>query len=81
MNRYRIAVIPGDGIGVDVTDAALLVIDAAARRCNFQLDVERFPWGCEYYLEHGEMMPADGLRRLHSFDAIFLGAVGYRPTR
>jgi tartrate dehydrogenase/decarboxylase/D-malate dehydrogenase len=80
MKTYNIALIPGDGIGVDVIDAAWLVLNAVARRFDFELASETFPWSCEYYLEHGAMMPADGIEQLRPFDAIFLGAVGW-PAR
>lgn len=77
MNNYRVAVIPGDGIGVDVTDAAWQVLQHSAEKFGFSLGGERFPWSCEYYLEHGEMMPKDGIDKLRQFDAILLGAVGW----
>jgi tartrate dehydrogenase/decarboxylase/D-malate dehydrogenase len=77
MNTHRIAVIPGDGIGVDVVDAAWLVLEAAAGRHGFALEPQRFPWSCEYYLETGRMMPDDGIATLRAFDTIFLGAVGW----
>jgi len=77
MKSYQVAVIPGDGIGVDVTDAAWQVLQHTAKTFDFSLDGERFPWSCEYYLEHGEMMPKDGIDRLRDFDAILLGAVGW----
>jgi tartrate dehydrogenase/decarboxylase/D-malate dehydrogenase len=80
MKSYSIALIPGDGIGVDVIDASWLVLGAAARRFDFELASRTFPWSCEYYLEHGVMMPADGIEQLRAFDAIFLGAVGW-PAR
>ena len=76
MISYRIAVIPGDGIGQEVTPAAIRVLDAVAGRSGFRLEYEEFPWGSEYYFEHGRMMPADALERLRPFDAIFFGAVG-----
>jgi tartrate dehydrogenase/decarboxylase/D-malate dehydrogenase len=78
MNRYRIAVIPGDGVGREVVPAALQVLNRAAELAGtFSLECEEFPWGSGFYLETGRMMPEDGLRRLREFDAIFLGAVGY----
>lgn len=77
MNSYQVAVIPGDGIGVDVTDAAWQVLTACAAKFDFALHGERFPWSCEYYLEHGEMMPKEGIEQLRAFDAILLGAVGW----
>jgi tartrate dehydrogenase/decarboxylase / D-malate dehydrogenase len=73
---YRIAVIPGDGIGHEVTPAAMRVLDAVAGRSGFGFEWERFPWGSAHYFEHGRMMPADALDRLRPFDAIFFGAVG-----
>jgi tartrate dehydrogenase/decarboxylase/D-malate dehydrogenase len=77
MTRYRVAVIPGDGIGNEVTPAAMRVLDAAAARGGVHFDWESFPWGSEYYFEHGRMMPADALDVLRPFHAIFFGAVGH----
>lgn len=79
MNSYNIALIPGDGIGADVIDEGMRVVRAAADAFGFGVQAESFPWGCAYYLEHGRMMPADGLDTLRDFDAIYLGAVGW-PT-
>lgn len=77
MSSHDIAVIPGDGVGVDVTRATLSVLKAAAEQFDFGLTFSEVDWGCEYYLEHGQMMPDDGLARLAQSDAIFLGAVGW----
>ncbi|KQN64458.1 MULTISPECIES: tartrate dehydrogenase [unclassified Erwinia] len=77
MNSYQVAVIPGDGIGVDVTRAAWQVLEHSAAKFDFSLGGEWFPWSCEYYLEHGEMMPQDGIATLKRFDAVLLGAVGW----
>ena len=74
---YRIAVIPGDGIGPEVCGVALRVLDAL-RDLGFQY--ETFPWGSSYYLETGAMMPADALETLAGFDAILFGAVGSREV-
>ena len=77
MREYRIAAIPGDGIGGEVIPAGLEVLRAlAARDGGFRLAVEEFPWGSAYYRRHGAMMAADGLARLKGFDAIYFGAVG-----
>jgi tartrate dehydrogenase/decarboxylase/D-malate dehydrogenase len=76
MKTYRVAVIPGDGIGREVTAAAIQALDRAAERLQFRLEREEFPWGSDHYFEHGRMMPADALDRLRAFDAIFFGAVG-----
>lgn len=77
MKTYRIALIPGDGIGKEVIPAGVKVLEAAA--AEFRLDFDQFDWGCEYYLRTGRMMPEDGLEQLRPFDAIYLGAIGY-PT-
>ncbi|TIT24098.1 MAG: tartrate dehydrogenase [Mesorhizobium sp.] len=77
MKTYKIALIPGDGIGKDVTQAAWQVLQGAAKRGGFALDDTRFPWSCAYYLEAGAMMPSDGIETLRKFDAIYLGAVGW----
>ncbi len=76
MNQ-RIAVIPGDGIGVEVTEAARAVLDAVAKRHDLDLAYESFDWSCRRYAETGAMMPADALETLGSYDAILLGAVGW----
>jgi tartrate dehydrogenase/decarboxylase / D-malate dehydrogenase len=73
---YRIANIPGDGIGREVIPAACAVLDAACAAHGTELRYEVFDWSCERYRREGAMMPADGLERLREFDAIFLGAVG-----
>ncbi|WP_417714417.1 tartrate dehydrogenase [Pseudophaeobacter arcticus] len=80
MKSYEIALIPGDGIGVDVTDATVQVMAAAAQKFGFHLNTTEFPWSCEWYLQHGTMMPEDGIETLRAFDAIFLGAVGWPET-
>ena len=80
MTTYKIAVIPGDGIGVDVTDAAMQVLTAAAAGHGFALAPQRFDWSCAHYLSTGAMMPADGIETLRGFDAILLGAVGWPDT-
>ena len=74
---YRIAVIPGDGIGREVVPEGIRVLDAAASRYGFSLQWESFPWSCETYHATGRMMPEDGLEQIAGRDAIFLGAVGY----
>ena len=77
MKKYEIAVIPGDGIGKEVVPAAVRVLQTLADvHGGIQFEFTEFPWSCEYYLEHGKMMPDDGLQILQGFDAIFLGAVG-----
>jgi tartrate dehydrogenase/decarboxylase / D-malate dehydrogenase len=73
---YGVAVIPGDGIGIEVTAAARVVLDAAAERHGFALRWTELDWGCGRYLATGAMMPADGLAVLARHDAVFLGAVG-----
>jgi tartrate dehydrogenase/decarboxylase/D-malate dehydrogenase len=77
--HLRIAVIPGDGIGREVTPEGLRVLDNVAQSSggNVGFEYEQFPWGCQYYLETGRMMDPDGLEQLRSFDAIYFGAVGW----
>jgi tartrate dehydrogenase/decarboxylase / D-malate dehydrogenase len=77
MKTYRIASIPADGIGTEVISAGLRVLESLQKiDGGFKLDVTAFPWGSDYYLEHGRMMPEDGVETLKSFDAIYFGAVG-----
>jgi tartrate dehydrogenase/decarboxylase/D-malate dehydrogenase len=78
MKHYQIAVIPGDGIGKEVMPEGIKVLDAATQASGtFKCEFSFFPWGCEYYLEHGRMMAKDALKVLESFDAIYFGAVGF----
>ncbi|MBC6459596.1 tartrate dehydrogenase [Actinomadura sp. HBU206391] len=76
MTTHRIASIPGDGIGREVTPAAYEVLDAVGRRHGIGFDYTEFDWSCERYRREGAMMPEDGVDRLRGFDAVFLGAVG-----
>jgi tartrate dehydrogenase/decarboxylase/D-malate dehydrogenase len=75
-SRYRLAVIAGDGIGPEVTAEGLRLLERVTALGGPTFDLERYDWGSRYYLEHGEMMPADGLGRLARADAILLGAIG-----
>jgi len=76
----NVAVIGGDGIGTEVVRAGMRVMEAAAEAdSSLELSFTEFPWSCEYYLEHGRMMPEDGIETLGGFDEIYLGAVGW-PT-
>ncbi|MCA1444537.1 tartrate dehydrogenase [Ensifer sp. IC4062] len=77
MKSYSIALIPGDGIGPNVTDAAWQVLSTVARHSGFTLTGTPFPWSCAFYKETGAMMPPDGIETLRRFDAILLGAVGW----
>ncbi len=77
MAAQRIAVIAGDGIGVEVTAAARAVLDAVAPRHGVELTYDEFDWSCERYAREGTMMPADGIEQLRPYDAILLGAVGW----
>jgi tartrate dehydrogenase/decarboxylase / D-malate dehydrogenase len=77
MTRYRIAVIPGDGIGREVVPEGIRVLDAVGGRFDIGFDWWTFDWSCETYKATGRMMPEDGLDQLSDVDAIFLGAVGF----
>ena len=75
--KHRIAVIPGDGIGKETVPESLKVLDAAARRFGFDLELKHYDWSCETFKETGKMMPDDGLDQLSGSDSILLGAVGW----
>ncbi|MDN4525770.1 tartrate dehydrogenase [Fictibacillus fluitans] len=78
MKHFEIAVIPGDGIGKEVVPASLNVLNTIAElHGGLKFTFTEFPWSCEYYLEHGVMMPESGIDTLKNFNAIFLGAVGH----
>ena len=78
MASHRIAVIPGDGVGVEVIPEGLRVLRRAGEVTgSFTIETIDYPWSCRHYLETGSMMPADGLQRLADSDAIYLGAVGF----
>lgn len=76
MRTHRIAAIGGDGVGPEVIEAGLAVIDRLAASEGFAVEVTRFDWGSDYYRRTGEMMPKDGVAQLRAFDAIYFGAVG-----
>jgi tartrate dehydrogenase/decarboxylase/D-malate dehydrogenase len=77
MNSYEIAIIPGDGIGKEVTPWGVEALKLAAEiHGGLSFRFQEFPWSSEYYVEHGRMMPEDGIQTLKNFEAIFLGAVG-----
>ena len=78
MNKYRIALIPGDGIGVDEINEGVKVIETAKELDGgFDVEYTHLPWSCKYYMETGKMMPDDGLKVLSEHDAIYMGAVGF----
>ena len=77
MAEYKIAVIRGDGIGVEVMEEGMKILNAVADRYDITWDFVEFPWGSDYYFKHGQMMPADALDTLAGFDQIYLGAVGH----
>jgi len=76
VKRYRIASIPGDGIGNEVIPAGIEVLEALAAKEGFGFAFEHFDWSSQRYLASGAYIPAGGLQRLKTFDAIFFGAVG-----
>jgi tartrate dehydrogenase/decarboxylase/D-malate dehydrogenase len=79
--RYRIAVIPGDGIGKEVVPEGVKVLEAAAKAYGFDLELDTFDFAsCDYYLRHGVMMPEDWKQQIGGHDAIFFGAVGWPAT-
>jgi tartrate dehydrogenase/decarboxylase / D-malate dehydrogenase len=77
MREFKIAAIPGDGIGKEVVAAGLEILEALARRdSGFRLNVQSFDWRSDYYKKHRIMMPENGCETLKKFDAIYFGAVG-----
>ncbi|HEY4192087.1 MAG TPA: tartrate dehydrogenase [Mesorhizobium sp.] len=77
MSSHNIAVIGGDGIGTEVVEAGVQVLEAlAAAEAGLSFDFKRFDWGSDYYRRNGRMMPQDGLDQIKGFDAIYFGAVG-----
>jgi len=77
MKTYRIAAVPGDGIGPEVIEAGVEVLHALAEReGGMAFAVETFPWGADWYMEHGQMMPDNGRELLKPFDAIYFGSAG-----
>jgi tartrate dehydrogenase/decarboxylase/D-malate dehydrogenase len=77
MAQYKIAVIPGDGIGPEVVPEGIRALDAAAARFGFSLIWDEKDWSCDRYLKTGRFMPYDGLEQIQGHDAVYLGAVGY----
>src|SRR5260221_6421288 len=75
--NYRIAVIPGDGIGKEVVPEGVRVLQAAGRKFGIEFKWDELPWSCEYRAKHGRMMPDDGLATIRKHDAIFFGACGF----
>ncbi|RVU38971.1 tartrate dehydrogenase [Hwanghaeella grinnelliae] len=78
MKTYKLAAIPGDGIGTEVVAAGVAVLDAlAARDGGFQFATDHYDWGGDYYLKHGRMMPEDGRDQIKNHDAILFGSAGH----
>src|SRR5438034_5909087 len=77
MKSYRVAVIAGDGIGKEVVPEGVRVLEAAGRKFGIAFKWDEFPWSCEYRLQHGRMMPEDGLATIRNHDAVFFGACGF----
>lgn len=77
MSTYRLACIPGDGIGKEVLPEGVRVLDAVGQKFAIKFQYDYFDWSCEHYLKHGCMMPEDGIEQIKNHDAVFLGAVGF----
>ena len=74
---YKVAAIPGDGIGQEVITAGLEVLDALeVREGTFKFEISHFDWGTDRYLKTGEMMPSDGREQIRNMDAIYFGSAG-----
>ena len=74
---YKVAVIPGDGIGKEVMPEGVRAVEAAGRKFGIEFKWDEFPWSCEYRAKHGRMMPEDGLATIRNHDAVFFGACGF----
>ncbi|WP_321471277.1 tartrate dehydrogenase [uncultured Paludibaculum sp.] len=77
MKKLSIALLPGDGIGMEVVPAARKVLEKSAGMAGIHLSFEEFAWGSDHYFRLGQMMPMDALEQLRAHDAILLGAVGH----
>ena len=77
MSSYKIATIPGDGIGKEVIPEGIRMLDAAGRKHDIKFAWDMFDWSCETYKETGQMMPDDGIDQTREHEAIYLGAVGF----
>ena len=77
MNSYKIAVIPGDGIGPEVIKEGLKVLEAVASRYNFKYESTNYDLGGDRYLKTGEVLPPQVIKELATFDSIYLGAIGH----
>ncbi len=75
--NYKVAVIPGDGIGKEVMPEGVRVLEAAGRKFGVEFKWDEFPWSCEYRAKYGRMMPEDGLATIRNHDAVFFGACGF----
>jgi tartrate dehydrogenase/decarboxylase/D-malate dehydrogenase len=81
LKTYRVAAIPGDGIGKEVLPEGQRVLDTVARRHGFALDWQPKAWAnCDWYVAHGQMLPDDWREQLMGCDAIYFGAVGWPAT-
>jgi len=81
MKNYKLAIIPGDGIGPEVVAQGLKVLDAAAAKFGFKTERQSFDFGGTRYLKNGQVLSDDELNSLRAFDAIYLGAVGHPDVR
>ena len=77
MRSFKIAVIPGDGIGKEVVPEGIRLLEAVGRKFDLNFTWQEYDWSCETYHKTGRMMPEDGIDQVRNSDAIYLGAVGY----
>jgi 3-isopropylmalate dehydrogenase len=78
---YRIGVIPGDGTGPEVVREGLKVLDVAARRFGFGVELVHFPFGGDHYLRTGETLPDSAIEEFRKQDALYLGAIGHPDVK
>ena len=77
MATYRIAVIPGDGIGTEVMPEGIRALETVGKRFDISFEWDHFDWGCERYARTGRLMPEDGIEQISKHDAVYFGAVGF----
>jgi tartrate dehydrogenase/decarboxylase/D-malate dehydrogenase len=76
VKNYNIAVVPGDGIGNEIVPEGYRVLEAVAKKHNFNITSKSFDWGAGYYLKNGQFLPDNGLETLKEYDAVYFGSVG-----
>ncbi|VAX35157.1 3-isopropylmalate dehydrogenase [hydrothermal vent metagenome] len=80
-NVYKLAIIPGDGIGPEVVNEGLKILEVVSKKYDFKVETTAFPFGGEHYMKTGEVLSDSAIEELRKFDAIYLGAVGHPDVK